>query len=398
MNSGGKWLKLLSPRALFAFAFLAVVALFAPQAALKAVRGSARSLAEKFPHKKWFVELNGGILRAAGRRCCNNRMRYRNGMIGNMYGIADYSITNGCPEVSVELSFAKRLGERGIPFLFVLAPCKMSFDGELMPRGWCFDNPNVGSRAVAQILAGEGVEVLDLVPRYASTKEDISRHFFATDHHWNIRTALEATSAICDRLSAILREPALRGNSRLDVSSWRRRVLKSGFVGAHGRRTGRAFSGTEDFEYFLPLFETQHESFLPGGGERRKGSFVEAEFNRKYLRPEQREWRWLAYGGPAHGLKVHRNLAPVVGLRCMVVKDSFGRHPVSFLSTVFGEVIEVDPRLMEEGQTVDWAVDSYKPDVVAMIVNPSSVLGVRWLKAMENPVEGKDVKDAVHVH
>ena len=82
----------------------------------------------------------------------------------------------------------------------------------------------------------------------------------------------------------------------------------------------------------------------------------------------------------------------------MVVKDSFGRHPVAFLSTVFGEVVEVDPRLTEGDQTVEWAVDFYKPDVVVMIANPSSVLSQRWLKGMENGVKGKDVENALHVH
>ena len=355
-------------------------------------------LSSRFPMKPRFVELNGGVARAVGRRCCNKRLRYRNGMIGHAYGVSGRCITNGCREVSVELSFASRLRERGVPFLFVLAPCKMSFDGGLMPCGWRCDNQNAESRAVARMLADSGVEVLDLVPRYASTTEDVGRHFFATDHHWNIRTALDATGAVCDRLGEILGRPELCGNPRLSISSWKGHVLKGDFVGSHGRRTGSLFSGTEDFEYFLPLFETEQESFVPGERKRRRGNFEAVEFDGKYLRPEQREWRWLAYGGPAHGLKVHRNLAPSANLRCMVVKDSFGRHPVAFLSTVFGEVVEVDPRLTEGDQTVEWAVDFYKPDVVVMIANPSSVLSQRWLKGMENGVKGKDVENALHVH
>ncbi len=319
-------------------------------------------------------------------------------MVGNAYAVEKRTISRGCREVEAELSFAMRLRARGIPFLFVLAPCKMSFDGTLLPCGWEGSNPNEASRAVAQALAAEHVEVLDLVPRYAATGEKIDRHFFATDHHWNIRTSLEATSIVCDRLAEILGKPELRGNHRLALSSWSRHVQRSDFVGSHGRRTGWLFSGIEDFEYFLPRFKTFQESFVPGSGKRRTGGFIEAEFNRKYLRPDQREWRWLAFGGPALGLKVHRNLSPSVDMRCMVVKDSFGRHPVAFLSTVFREVVEVDPRLTEPEQAVDGAVEAYKPDVVVMIVNPSSVLGARWLSGMKKKAKGKDGTRAFYVY
>ena len=387
----------------FLAAFAAVCVPRGAKAALR--RGSGGSvkdrvcerLAAEFPWKARFVELNGGAARIAGRRLCNSRLRFENGMIGNAYGRAGYEITNGCREVSAELEFAKRLRGRNIPFLFVLAPCKMSFDGRLLPAGWECDNPNERARSVARMLADGGVEVLDLVPRYASTREDVDAHFFITDHHWNIRTAFEATGLICERLAEILGEPALRGNTRLDPASWKRCVLKSAFVGAHGRRTGRVFSGVEDFEYLLPEFKTSQESFAPGGGKRREGSFESAEFDRKYLRSSQRERRWLAYGGPALGVRIHRNLSPAVDMRCVVVKDSFGRHPVSFMSTVFREVVEVDPRLLKGAQTVGGAVDAYRPDVVVMVVNPSSVLGGRWIADMSKTSEGKEAADAFHV-
>ena len=168
-----------TPGNLFAVGVMALVAVLSAvciprgiNAALRRRSGASpkasvcERLSSRFPMKPRFVELNGGVARAVGRRCCNKRLRYRNGMIGHAYGVSGRCITNGCREVSVELSFASRLRERGVPFLFVLAPCKMSFDGGLMPCGWRCDNQNAESRAVARMLADSGVEVLDLVPRY----------------------------------------------------------------------------------------------------------------------------------------------------------------------------------------------------------------------------------------
>ena len=384
-------------RSVFAAAFLATLALFAPPLARKALRVPVCEIAGKFPAKHLLVELNGGASRLAGRRLCNDRLRYRNGMIGNTYASPRRAISKACREVAAEMAFVRQLRARGVPFLLVLAPCKMSFDGTLFPRGWPGCNPNEDAQAVVRLLAEEGVAVLDLVPRFAAARQDVDRHFLVTDHHWNVRTALEATGAICDRLADVLGEPALRGNPRLAPAAWKRHVLERGFVGSHGRRTGSLFSGVEDFEYFLPLFDTQQENEVPGKGKRRTGDFVAAEFNGRYLKPDKREWRWLAYGGPPAGLRMHRNQTPSVDLRCMVVKDSFGRHPVSFLTTVFREVVEVDPRLLDRKRTVVGTVDACRPDVVVMIVNTSSVLGGRWLSGLEKGRTESGGGDAVHV-
>jgi len=385
-------------RTLFAVGFLAALAVFAPPLARKSMHSPKRALAEKFPLKRFFVELNGGACRLAGRRLCNKRLRFRNEMIGHAYTPSNGTISGDGREVAVELAFARGLRERGIPLLFVLAPCKMSCEGTLFPHGWQGENPNENAQKVAGILAEHGVAVLDLVPRFALTCQDVDRHFLATDHHWNVRTALEATGTICDRLADVLGEPALRGNPRLVPSAWKRHVLERSFVGSHGRRTGSLFSGVEDFEYFLPLFDTVQENEIPGKGKRRTGNFAAAEFNARYLKPDKREWRWLVYGGPPVGLRLHRNQTPSVDRRCMVVKDSFGRHPVAFLSTVFREVVEVDPRLLEKNQTVIGAVDAYKPDVVVMIANPSSILGPRWIAEMGRNQGGSECANAIHVN
>lgn len=339
----------------------------------------AESLMKKFPMKtRVFVNLNGGVSRLAGRRICNNRIRYRNGMIGSLSEPGLRRISQNSPEVKRLVSFADKMRRDGIPFLFALAPDKMPLDNSLFPEGWPGEGPNGDARAVARLVAEDGMEVVDLTSRFAATREDVEKHFFWTDHHWNVRTAFQATGLICDRLATLLNEPSLRDNPRLSPDAWRWHVLKNSFVGAHGRRTGALFSGVEDFEYPLPLFVTSQESFVPGTKDWRRGGFVPAEFVKRYLKPDQREWRWLAYGGPPRGLRVHRNATPVVEKRCLIVKDSFGRHVISFLSVVFREVIEVDPRLLADGETVEGIAERCHPDVTLLIVNPSSLLGARW--------------------
>ncbi len=370
-------------RTLFAVGFLSALAVFAPPLAQKSMHSPKRALAEKFPLKRFFVELNGGVLRLAGRRICNNRIRYRNGMIGSLSEPVSRRISRNAPEVQRIVSFADKMRRDGIPFLLALAPDKMPMDNSLFPDGWPGEGPNGDARAVACLAAECGTEVLDMTSRFAATREDVEKHFFRTDHHWNVRTAFQATGLICDRLATLLNEPSLRDNPRLSPDAWRWRVLKNSFVGAHGRRTGALFSSVEDFEYPLPLFVTSQESFVPGTKDCRRGGFVPAEFVKRYLKPDQREWRWLAYGGPPRGLRVHRNATPVVEKRCLVVKDSFGRHVISFLSVVFREVIEVDPRLLAGDKTVEAVTADYRPDVAVLIASSSSLLGARWWQRVE---------------
>ena len=119
-------------RRLFAMAFLAVLVLFAPSLARKAMCTSSRELAEKFPLKRWFIELNGGTCRLAGRRLCNGVCRTSDGMLFSelkgRWGM--HAIENNV------VRFAGWLAARDIVYIYVQIPAKIDMAGSMLPTGF----------------------------------------------------------------------------------------------------------------------------------------------------------------------------------------------------------------------------------------------------------------------
>ena len=179
------------------------------------------ALAERLFWKERFVNLNGYAARLIGRRKCNKRMRFTNGMIGiasDQSKLDELARDRVAKEIT---SLNAALKQLNVPFLFVLVPLKMDLAGALVPQGFPVANPNVEASKVVTVLAGRGVRTLDLTPILAATPEDVTRNYFRTDHHWRYRTALHAACLVANELSEILSVPDLRDHPRPQEGNWR---------------------------------------------------------------------------------------------------------------------------------------------------------------------------------
>ena len=132
----------------FAWAFISLIAIFCCHSLRQLWSGvgnhpSRQSLKERLVRKLlWkerFVDLNGGMVRLAGRRVCNSRMLYSDGSLGYQYSARHDSDGDFVKSVAW---LAKRVNAHGIPFLYVQAPAKFPLRGNMMPTGWQFENPN----------------------------------------------------------------------------------------------------------------------------------------------------------------------------------------------------------------------------------------------------------------
>ena len=331
----------------------------------------------RIPCKSRFVDLNGGVCRLAGRRMCNGRIRFLNGHVGELYdgvGLSDPAV-----KARAEGEIAALDGElksRGIPFLFVMAPRKMALEGRLFPLGWSGRNMNRDAMDVVASLERRGVRVLNLIPRFAATVGDETENFFATDHHWRFRTAFEAARLAADELADIMDIPALRGHANLDWRNWKWERRRRFFLGSDGSRTGRLFVEPDDFEFALPMFETDISRLYPTCGLSVRGDFRKSVTNPKLVRRgTDVTTRRFGYYGRGRDLMKHINHGPSVPVRVMVVKDSFGLPVSVFWTTVFREVIVVDTREFKDGVSLLDIIDDCRPDLVVELVNPGFLSG-----------------------
>ena len=334
--------------------------------------------------KSGFVNMNGGAVRLAGRRMCNARMLFQNGMIGYASERSKYGDDARVRSENEIAAFDESLKQLGIPFLFVLVPLKMDLAGELVPQGFPAYNPNGMGSKVASAVAERGVRTLDMTSLLAATPDDVTRNYFLTDHHWRYRTALHAACLVANELSEILSVPDLRDHPYLQEGSWRWTTLPQSFLGSCGRRTGRLFAGLDDFEYALPKFHVTIDRSIPSKGLRVRGDFRKAEIVSSMVEVKAKPAanRYTAYTGTDVDVQCHVNCGAAVPIRVMLVKDSFGNPVAAFWATVFKEVVQVDPRKLPKGTTALDLARKHRPDVVVEMVNPGFLsawgLGIQY--------------------
>ena len=390
----GKHLSIRYARASFALAFLVTVSVTGWKL-LPACRRSAGSvgirkfpaavqkeLPSRFPYKHVFVDLNGGACRAIGRRLCNERILFKDGMLGYMYMPGRGAVG---PYVDATADFARRVEERGVSFLYVQLPGKFALDEGLMPEGVEHYNPNEEALQALAGLVERGVRTLDLVRVFATTRTDVEANFFRTDHHWRGRAAFEATGLVARELAEILGDPALREPPELDIGNWEKRTLKQAFLGSHGRRTGRWFAGIDDFEYFTPKFETDIQRYRAGKLQS-QGDFEKSVLDVRHLsRPIHVRNAFGVFGSDRNEEAFFNGRARSKA-RILVVKDSFANPMVGFLSTVCRDVMKVDPRKFSSPDDAMKCVEKYRPDAVVMVVNPTAVRNERFRLSSGLPV------------
>ena len=76
--------------------------------------------------------------------------------------------------------------------------------------------------------------------------------------------------------------------------------------------------------------------------------------------------------GEDYGYVMQRNPNAAGKLKILLIKESFSLPLQAYLSTAFGYVDSVDPRYLENITVKDY-IDSVKPDVVLLALNPNVI-------------------------
>lgn len=365
-------------RGVFAVAFLLIIIVFGGRLAYSAITHRDEPLADRFPAKGRIVAFNGLCWRLAGRHQCNNRVRMDNGKLNYAYFKVDEDLSW---KLQKEVALARNLKKRGIHFIHVQAPMAMDAEKRLLPPGHYCDGNEKATEFVTS-LTSNGVETVNLVPRFTSTPDDVTRFFLRTDHHWNYDAAFLAAKIVTDRLLTQLDERLPGPSHPLDPSKWWRKELPQWRLGTHGRRTGAFFSGFDDLQYYLPKKDTKtfaRTLYLKNGQTKvRKGGFQAAMLNRGAVSvPDHASEASFVLHSRVDHLAKFRNPAAPVKRRVLILGDSFARPIPAYLSTVFQEIDMIDPRHFKScwryrHMSIAGYVQHTHPDIVVMMCNPSS--------------------------
>lgn len=314
-----------------------------------------------------FVNLSGLFARATGQKVCNEVIRLNNGMLCFPSEEKQYVYWVG-DNLS---SFAYYLVEKGVPFLYVQAPCKVDQEGALLPEGVEYF-ANADGNDLINYLAANGLYTLDLRPAFSATAEQVEQNFYRTDHHWTFETALRACPIIVERMDAILRDRTLDA-SNLAFDRWEAHTLEDWFLGSLGKRVGVYYGGVDDLTYYTPKFETHISQAVMNHQTLTVGDFTQANMHMEYA--QRRDYfndsPYCIYVGGDYPLVQHRNAGAPNQMKVLMIKDSYSLPAQCYLSTVFSEVDVIDPRYFPSGieSVAEYAALS-QPDFVLMILNP----------------------------
>ena len=314
-----------------------------------------------------FVNLSGLFARATGQKVCNEVIRLNNGMLCFPSEEKQYVYWVG-DNLS---SFAYYLVEKGVPFLYVQAPCKVDQEGALLPEGVEYF-ANVDGNDLINYLAANGLYTAGLRPAFSATAEQVEQNFYRTDHHWTFETALRACPIIVEQMDAILRDRTLDA-SNLAFDRWEAHTLEDWFLGSLGKRVGVYYGGVDDLTYYTPKFETHISQAVMNHQTLTVGDFTQANMHMEYA--QRRDYfndsPYCIYVGGDYPLVQHRNAGAPNQMKVLLIKDSYSLPVQCYLSTVFSEVDVIDPRYFPSGieSVAEYAALS-QPDFVLMILNP----------------------------
>ena len=361
-------------RTLFTVAFLCAFAFFSPPLACKACRSSARNLARAIPLKRWFVELIGGVYRMVGRRYCNTVYRTPEGIL-----LSELKKEGELEPIAESVSgFSKWLARKGVPFVYVQTPSKIDMERTMLPAPLVHYGNAMANMFMA-ILGEKGVRTIDLRAMLTASPKELERYFYRTDHHWNNDAVFNVFGMLAPEIAHAAGDDPAAVAPYVAASSWKRDIWPQCFTGTKSRRTGLLFGGKDDLIVYVPCFKTEMKMDIPS-----KGIHLSGDFRNVVMSCANMIWKGgtdgfgrdaysLLYIGGMYGVVQHLNSGAPLKRRVMIVGDSYIRPLEAFLSTVVTDLISLDQRRFEPGETVSGFVESFKPDVVLQICNPAAL-------------------------
>ncbi|WP_294344575.1 hypothetical protein [uncultured Clostridium sp.] len=260
----------------------------------------------------------------------------------------------------------------GIDLVYVNPPDKVIRGITEFEKGLPYNMANETADKFLGELKKRDIDYLDLREDILDSGIERDELFFKTDHHWTPETAFWAFNRLVAKLEEEYDFDLDKDGFYTNKENYNFKTYKEFFLGSLGRRTGKLYSGLDDFTLITPKFDTEYTAigknpYYPEGPSEIKGRFEDVIVDRFWsldpnAKVEERD-RYSAYlvsNRPEH--KILNNLNKN-GPKVLIIKDSFMMPVSAFLSTVCSEITLIDPRYYHEKDMYQYTRD-YKPDIV----------------------------------
>lgn len=315
------------------------------------------------------INFNGAFQKLLGKKVINDAEATR-----TVVKLNNEHLTFIYPEIDTKpfsenvIKLDSYLKQRGSSVLYVQAPFKISkYDNEL-PEG-VEDYTNYNADKFLDDLKDNGVSCLDLREEIKNDGLDHYSLFFKTDHHWLPKTGFWAFTKIAEVLKD---NYGFKYDEKYtNINNYTEEIYKDEFLGSKGKRVGITYSGgLDDMPLMYPKFETNLTFSVPSENVERNGQFYDTIFEKEYLKKNNYylDTPYCVYTGYDKDLQILKNNNSENGKKVLVIKDSFARVMIPFLSLVCDEVDSIDLRSFDNAELINY-IDKSNPDLVIFLYN-----------------------------
>lgn len=341
---------------------------------------------DDFSKKTSFININGLFARVIGNRECNDIILLKNNMLSQVIEKTDME-----KQANAIIGLADYTKQMGIPFLYVQAPYKEDMEGTLYPIGReSYGNENADE--LLQLLGEGQVDTYDLRPMLSETAEQVEQYFFRTDHHWKFEAAFVAFQEVVKNIIRIFPEKEY-DLTCTQWDQWESHTLEDLLLGSRGKRVGRWFAGVEDVTWYTPKFETKISRTWPDKQQFFTGDFETAILRLMHIDEEADYFErdsYCLYIGGEYPLVQLRNDQAVTDMKILIIRDSFTKPMMAYMSTMFSEIDAIDPRRLTECSVAEY-VKRCNPDMVIFMVNPSVIGDSKYMSlGVEEALKAKE--------
>ncbi len=314
------------------------------------------------------INVWGALQKAMGKRVAYGSTVYEDVTLLNN-GVATMADQYGDIEVGKKgvrdaYAFSKELGAE---FLFMVVPSKEESEADL-PEG-------VTSYAISKyeemvkFLEEEDIPHIAMRDVLKADGGDWYSYYYRSDHHWKNNAAFLGFKEVAQFMASA----GIGGGDEAALSeeNYEKRLYEQVFLGTHGRMAGKYYTGLDDYELWLPKYDTDYVLDVPSEGIHKEGSFEDCFVN--YGNVAHYSFDYYAYytylDRDYDRIHIENRLNPD-GPKIVIVRDSVAVPVSVFLASQCSAIDMLDLRyLKEEDSAKEW-IREVKPDMLIYMFGP----------------------------
>lgn len=318
---------------------------------------------DKFYKKNEFIDIYG-----LGQMVLNKKM------IGNMEFIKDnndviqaFDFAGPYTHFASEmLKLEEATSKKKIPLLYVQIPSRVIKDFTEIPQGYV-NTENDNMDTLINELVQNDIDVLDY-REYVEEKqykpEDV---FFKTDIHLTTETEWDILKKLITKLELDYGLIFENKNKILDLDNYI--IDRRKFIGNYARSSGKFFSGIDEFNMYIPKFETNNVLLDADHNVVSEGAFDDVLLNgyQKQQNTDERTYWVTNYGQFTSPSYQYVNNIIESGNKILLIMDSMGYRMASYLSLMSQNITIIDPRFDENGYYLNKELNENNFDAVVVL-------------------------------